>query len=205
MKRPSKRVVPKKVVDEMDGKKETPDVLQIKITLDGSQPPIWRTVLCKSDMNLEKFHGVIQDAMGWHDSHLHLFEVVDQSVGPRDLEYSDTTDEREVTLEDVRFGNATFWYDYDFGDSWGHHIYIEKDVPCDPKVSYPVCIAGERKCPPEDCGGIWGYQSMLDGLADGTISDYMREWLEEYTMGEPWNAEEFDLEKVNSRLRERRF
>ena len=175
-----------------------PTIYQIKIVLVGIEPPIWRTVLCKSDATLVEFHDVIQVAMGWNDSHLHKFNVEDREIGNAEFRLDDycddAEDEREITLEDVA---PSFEYEYDFGDGWVHDVHIEKEVPYDAKVSYPLCIAGERKCPPEDSGGIWGYQSTLDALADGTIDDDRREWMEEFTGGEPWDAEEFNLEMVN--------
>ena len=175
-----------------------PTIYQIKIVLVGIEPPIWRTVLCKSDATLAEFHDVIQVAMGWNDSHLHKFNVEDREIGNAEFRLDDycddAEDEREITLEDVA---PSFEYEYDFGDGWVHDVHIEKEVPYDAKVSYPLCIAGERKCPPEDSGGVWGYQSTLDALADGTIDDDRREWMEEFTGGEPWDAEEFNLEMVN--------
>ena len=175
-----------------------PTIYQIKIVLVGIEPPIWRTVLCKSDATLAEFHDVIQVAMGWNDSHLHKFNVEDREIGNAEFRLDDycddAEDEREITLEDVA---PSFEYEYDFGDGWEHDVHIEKEVPYNAKVSYPLCIAGERKCPPEDSGGIWGYQSTLDALADGTIDDDRREWMEEFTGGEPWDAEEFNLEMVN--------
>lgn len=175
-----------------------PTIYQIKIVLVGIEPPIWRTVLCKSDATLAEFHDVIQVAMGWNDSHLHKFNVEDREIGNAEFRLDDycddAEDEREITLEDVA---PSFEYEYDFGDGWVHDVHIEKEVPYNAKVSYPLCIAGERKCPPEDSGGVWGYQSTLDALADGTIDDDRREWMEEFTGGEPWDAEEFNLEMVN--------
>ena len=175
-----------------------PTIYQIKIVLVGIEPPIWRTVLCKSDATLAEFHDVIQVAMGWNDSHLHKFNVEDREIGNAEFRLDDycddAEDEREITLEDVA---PSFEYEYDFGDGWVHDVHIEIEVPYNAKVSYPLCIAGERKCPPEDSGGIWGYQSTLDALADGTIDDDRREWMEEFTGGEPWDAEEFNLEMVN--------
>ena len=175
-----------------------PTIYQIKIVLVGIEPPIWRTVLCKSDATLAEFHDVIQVAMGWNDSHLHKFNVEEREIGNAEFRLDDycddAEDEREITLEDVA---PSFEYEYDFGDGWVHDVHIEKVVPYDAKVSYPLCIAGERKCPPEDSGGVWGYQSTLDALADGTIDDDRREWMEEFTGGEHWDAEEFNVEMVN--------
>jgi hypothetical protein len=179
-----------------------PTILQIKIKLKGIQPPIWRTVLCKSDMTLEEFHSVIQDAMGWCESHAHMFKIGDERIGMLNPRNELIKDERKFTLEDVPLPRFEYWYD--FGDNWYHDIQIVKEVPYDPNVSYPCCIKGKRACPLEDCGGIWGYQDIVDGYADGTISPSLKEWVEEDGAG-PYDAERFDLAEVNKALRERNF
>ena len=176
-----------------------PTILQIKIKLIGSKPPIWRTVLCKSDTTLKEFHRVIQVTMGWWDTHLHQFVVKGQKIGDcDDIDYME--DERRFTLKDVA-PNEHFVYEYDFGDCWNHDIHIKKEVPHDAKVSYPLCVAGKRNCAPEDCGGIHRYKYIVDGLADGTLDAMTREWMQESTEGEePFNAEQFDLATVNEKL-----
>ena len=119
-------------------------IYQIKIVLIGIEPPIWRTVLCKSDATLAEFHDVIQVAMGWDDSHLHKFNVEDREIDNVDFrldDYRDAEDEREITLEDVA---PSFEYEYDFGDGWEHDVHIEKEVPYDPKVTYPYMQSREN-------------------------------------------------------------
>src|SRR4029077_4994020 len=127
---------------------------------------IWRRLLVPSDLTLAKLHDVIQVAMGWHDAHLHEFRVGDETYGAPDIE-SDAMDERKVRLHQVlgRAG-AKALYTYDFGDSWEHRIVVEKSLPADPKLNYPVCTGGQRAGPPEDCGGIPGFYELMEAIED---------------------------------------
>ena len=145
---------------------------QLKVVLSDLKPAIWRRLLVRGDMNLGLLHAVIQVTMGWTNSHLHQFLVddsyysdpafeLDAGPGERRIE-----DENQALLMNVapRKGDM-LWYEYDFGDSWGHGIRVEKIQPADPawKV-FAECIGGARACPPEDCGGPWGYEDLLDTL-----------------------------------------
>ena len=121
----------------------------VRIELIGIDPPIWRRILCPSETTLDEFHVIVQRAMGWSNCHLHRFEIRDRDIG--NVDYLE--DERKFSLKDVAV-NEHFVYEYDFGDSWEHDVHINKEVPRDANASYPVCVAGQRKCPPEDCGGI---------------------------------------------------
>jgi hypothetical protein len=105
--------------------------------------------------------------------------------------------EAKVKLEDVLGEKSKFLYSYDFGDDWRHEIVVEKVLPSDPKVTYPVCMKGKRACPPEDCGGPWGYVELLDILADRKHPEHKsrKEWL-----GGDFDAEEFALDRVNAEL-----
>ncbi len=141
---------------------------QIKITLVGSKPPIWRRVLVADTMTLARLHDVIQIAMGWTDSHLHQFAVKGQLYGTPDPEFDvEVKDAARVKLGGV-LKQEKDWivYEYDFGDSWEHRIVLEKVLPHDASVPVPRCIAGKRVCPPEDCGGIWGYADLLEAIGD---------------------------------------
>jgi hypothetical protein len=126
--------------------KQVKNIYQIKISLIGAKPPIWRTVLVPSNLKLAAFH-----------------------------------------------------YEYDFGDSWEHKILLEKILPFDTKTALPVCIKGKRACPPEDCGGIWGYEELLEAISNPKHPDHenMLEWL-----GGEFDPEEFDLEEINGNLAE---
>ena len=181
--------------------KQAEAIYQIKITLVGAKPPIWRTVLVPGNMGLDTFHELIQVVMGWTDSHLHQF-ISDKkiySVPDDDFEL-ETEDESQYKLSELLTKEKdTLVYEYDFGDSWEHKILLEKILPFDGKTVLPVCIKGKRACPPEDCGGVWGYEELLETLADPKHPDYddMLEWV-----GGEFDPEEFDLETINEDLAE---
>jgi Plasmid pRiA4b ORF-3-like protein len=164
------------------------DVLSLKVTLRHIRPPIWRRILVPRDMTLADLHRAIQAVMGWEDAHLHSF-----SVGGR--QYSDpamlpdAANEARVTLNSLaRSGTTRFTYTYDFGDDWEHDILIEKRPPATAAKAYPACVAGKRNCPPEDCGGPWGYEELLAALADPNHPEHAErlEWL-----GEAFDPEDF--------------
>jgi len=143
-----------------------PPLYQIKITLAWSKPPIWRRVIVRSDMRLNRFHDVIQRAMGWTDSHLHQFVVDKTFYGKPNPEHSETLNERNYTIAQLAPAvRKKFIYEYDFGDGWNHELLVEKVLPADPAFKHPVCVGGALACPPEDCGGIYGYYEKLAALA----------------------------------------
>jgi hypothetical protein len=144
----------------------TPVVYQIKVTLKGSKPPIWRRMQVISATTLAQLHRILHRVRGWEGSHLYRFVVGGMEYGdPRMLEEMEGEDARRVTLASlVRGAKAKFLYEYDFGDSWDHDLLIEKVLPCDAGKYYPACLTGKRACPPEDCGGIWGYASFLEAI-----------------------------------------
>lgn len=176
-----------------------PKIYQIKITLKHSKPPIWRRLLVAEDTRLDRLHLIIQRAMPWWNYHLHQFMV-------REIEYSDPAfeldyveDERRVTLHDIApTEGARFVYIYDFGDHWEHVVEVKKILPDDPDRGIPVCIKGRRACPPEDVGGIWGYDTFLEALNNPKHPehDMYSEWI-----GGEFDPEEFDLEEINEQLR----
>ena len=148
------------------------DVYQLKVTLRGvAKPPVWRRIAVPATLPLDLLHDVIQQAMGWEDGHLHMFSTTRRDYGSPDPELGHA-DEREVTVAEVlaRPG-ATMLYTYDFGDGWEHDIVLEKVLPPDPVVGVS-CLAGKGACPPEDCGGAWGYASLKEALADPTHEEY---------------------------------
>lgn len=182
-------------------KPETP-VYQLKMTLNGSKPPIWRRVLVPGDITLGELHDVIQIAMGWEDGHLHQFTVGGLCYSNPFFGLAEyvggVKDENRAVLSRVAPGEKfRFVYEYDFGDSWKHVILVEKILPPDPQQKLPVCIKGKRACPPEDVGGIWGYYGFLAALQDPDHperDDYL-EWI-----GGEWDAEAFDLNAINQGL-----
>ncbi len=181
--------------------KSQPLIYQLKVTLNGARPPIWRRVQVPSTMTLGKLHKTIQLAMGWYDCHLHEFEIYGQSYGQPDPSFSfdDVRSERNVRLEHfVAREKFKFSYLYDMGDGWEHKILVEKILPVDPEVRYPRCIKGKRACPPEDCGGIWGYAEFLEAIQNPEHPEHssMLEWI-----GGSFDPEEFDLEEINQQLK----
>ncbi|MGI8936091.1 MAG: plasmid pRiA4b ORF-3 family protein [Phormidesmis sp.] len=182
-------------------KAPTQTVYQLKITLSGARPPIWRRVQVASNITLGKLHKIIQVAMGWYSCHMHEFEILGEAYGEPMPEYDlDIRSERNVRLNTFVTGEKfKFAYVYDMGDSWDHQILVEKVLPADPEVRYPICIKGKRACPPEDCGGVWGYAELLETLSDPENPEHeeMLEWV-----GGDFDAEAFDLASTNQQLKQ---
>jgi hypothetical protein len=172
---------------------------QVKVTLLGIRPPIWRRLQVASSINLRRLHDVIQEAMGWTQSHLYRFEVGDVEFGEPDPEFglpvrsAKATQLRKIAPEP----GAAFLYEYDFGDSWEHRIVVEKVLAPEQGASYPRCLGGKRACPPEDCGGVWGYEHLLEVLGDPRHPEHeeMLEWV-----GGGFDPDAFDLRIINERL-----
>ena len=178
-------------------------VYQIKVTLDGVKPPVWRRLLVPGSISLEKLHDVLQIAMDWTNSHLHQFAAGRQYYGTPDPDFGDNRkNEAGVRLDQLltREKDAMV-YEYDFGDGWMHRIVLEKIVERGQSDVVPSCISGARACPPEDCGGVWGYEEFLNAIRDPSHPEHneMLEWA-----GEPFDPERFDVAEINKRLAPRR-
>jgi hypothetical protein len=176
-------------------------VYQLKITLKGIRPPIWRRIQVAGDMNLHQLHRTIQSVMGWYGGHLHEFIFFGTSFGDRSvLTDMDILEERKFTLNKlISAEKEKFHYLYDFGDGWDHEVLVEKLLPIDERTKYPVCLKGKRACPPEDCGGPYGYQELLEVLKDPSHPEYgeMRGWLPD----EDFDPERFEVEEADAHLR----
>jgi hypothetical protein len=173
------------------------NIITLKVTLRGTKPPVWRRLVMPGTMTLGDLHAAIQAAMGWHDSHLHAFDIGGEQFGDRRM-VDDVADEHRVSLNGLlRSPVVRFTYTYDFGDNWEHTVAFEKSEPVIEGVSYPVCITGKRNCPPEDCGGVWGYQELLAILADPAHPEHAEQidWI-----GEEFDPDDFDLERANTVL-----
>ena len=183
-------------------------VFQFRIDLRGIKPPIWRRILVPETYSFWDLHVSIQDAMGWSDYHLHEFRIknpgshTSRRIGiPEEVYGGDGYGEDEGTEADwdVRITdlfsteNDTAFYNYDFGDDWEHKIKFEKRLPSEPDVKYPICIKGKRACPPEDCGGMWGYEEMLNIIKDPEHEEY-----EEYInwLGGEFDPEHFEKDEI---------
>lgn len=157
-------------------------------------------MLIPDNLTLQQLHIVIQIAMGWFDAHLHEFEIGGVSYGaPDQFEMMDhVVSEQKVKVSQVLGkGIKRFKYTYDFGDNWEHVIEIEKVLPVEPDATYPVCLTGKRACPPEDVGGVWGYEGLLEVFADPNHPEYeeLIDWI-----GDDFDSTEFDIEEVNAML-----
>lgn len=177
---------------------------EFKITLLGISPPIWRKILVPDNYTFWDLHVAIQDSMGWTDSHLHEFEVINPSeagkviIGIQDDSFDDERTilpgwEQKIAAY-FSMNNPEATYLYDFGDDWMHEIRLENVLAREKGLRYPVCVAGERACPPEDCGGIWGYQNFMKIIANPAHKEYEEtlEWV-----GGSFDPERFDLKGVH--------
>jgi hypothetical protein len=174
-------------------------IYEIEITLLESEPRIWRRFAVPADITLAKLHRVIQVVMGWTDSHLHQFETV-EGVRYEDKDLSldpdaEAKDERRAKLNDLLSeAGESLLYSYDFGDGWEHSLELVGTGPALAGQTYPVCLAGERACPPEDCGWLTGYYDMLEAIADPRHPEHenMVEWI-----GGSFDPDALDLLDIN--------
>jgi hypothetical protein len=196
-----------KALEESEGIGSIPAserLYQFKITLLESQPPIWRRIQVRNG-TLDKLHLQIQTAMGWTNSHLHQFEIDGERHGDpeliddgfEDFECVDSTIRKisEIVPKDGK--RFQFTYEYDFGDCWKHDVLFEGCLKAEKGGRYPLCVEGERACPPEDVGGIGGYEEFLEALADPKHEqhDDFVEWAGEF------DPEMFDVEKTTKAMR----
>lgn len=170
---------------------------QLRISLNGTEPEIWRSFKINSNSTFEELHIAIQVVMGWDNSHLYEFKNKDFIIGK---EYDDDyVNEKlipsdSIAIEDVLLRKkSNIIYTYDFGDSWHHEVVVENIIN-DEVLLYPVCLKGEINCPPEDCGGIWGYYNLLDIIKDKKHPEY-RDWID--WVGKDYDPDQFDPEAVN--------
>ncbi len=182
--------------DEEDLRLDT-HTLCLKIVLRGTKPPIWRRLLIPDSMTLADLHEAILVVMKWNGGHLHVFDIDGTQYGDP-ATTDDVQPQHRRTLRSIRAAGASrFTYTYDFGDDWQHVITIEKTPATAGDVTRPCCIGGKRASPPDDCGGVWGYQELLEILADPAHPDREErlEWL-----GDPLEPEVFDLAEANTVL-----
>ena len=173
----------------------------LRVSLQGIDPEIWRIVLVPEDHTLAYLHVILQTVMNWLDCHLHQFEIGGKSYGRPDYDEDaeDLLDERAVKLREVLAAlKKLFLYRYDFGDEWQLELRVTQVLPYDARTHYPQCVDGGRSAPPEDVGGVPGYERLLEAIVDPSDEEH-RELLE--WIGGAFDAEEFDLEFVNFELR----
>jgi hypothetical protein len=187
------------------------NIYQFKIVLKDSDPKIWRRIQVPENYSFYKLHCAIQDAMGWEDYHMHMFEMKDPMTGlklrietPFEDDFGGMFASRSNPIDEAKAKISQYFtltnkkasYEYDFGDGWEHEITLEKILPVEENIKYPKCIAGERACPPEDCGGVWGYEELLE-IRNDPKHEYYEERME--WLGEEFDPEKFDPAKVKFR------
>lgn len=188
-------------------------VFQFKITLKGVRPYIWRRIQVPGDFSFRDFHGVIQCAMGWKFFHLHKFDMnrpgTAQSVtiGKKSVFFAndDNTilDDTEECISDYfTMRNKKCVYEYDMGDSWEHTINLEKILSPsgdNEEAAFPACLDGERACPPEDCGGVFGYRRLLKIIKEPNNAEYksIMQFLAEQYDDKEYDPEHFDLNEID--------
>jgi hypothetical protein len=189
---------------------------EMRITLREIRPPIWRLIQIPGTLHLGCLHDALQIAMGWTNSHLHRFEKDGKHWGVPDLldddDHTDIIDESRTKISDVLTtpGDSVV-YVYDFGDNWRHTVVLEKILPVSATTVRPVCLAGERHCPPEDVGGTPGYEEFLQVVFEPTHEEYEHyvRWAKgpspvNLSVGR-FEPEEFDVRAVNACLSRMRW
>ncbi len=191
---------------ESGTRRSGPATYQLQVLLSATDPPIWRRLQVPGDANLDWLHAVLQVAMGWTNSHQHQFICGEYLYTDPTLELDQyaggppVLDEGKAVVAEVlpTVGNGLV-YEYDFGDSWEHIVTLEKILPAlSPTRLTAVCVGGARACPPEDCGGVGGYEELLNALKNRKHPEHRskKEWL-----GRPFDSEHFDSATVNKWLR----
>ncbi len=188
---------------------------RFKVTLMGISPPIWRSILVPDDYSMWDLHVAIQDAMGWLDYHLHVFRTTSKrakrEIGvPHDFDEGRIEAGWAVPISDFfRAPRDTLSYEYDFGDGWVHEVTFEGKAVREAGVAYPICLSGARACPPEDCGGIPGYEHLLEVLKRPRTQEYNEicKWLRDLHAKSywPYRPDEFDPEAVKFMCPAERF
>src|SRR5215813_11065591 len=190
-------------------------VYQLKITLRGISPLIWRRLLVRAETSVAELHHILQLALGWTNSHLHRFLIHGQEYG---IAYEGgrgfADDPKHIRLADFCLRlRERFLYEYDFGDKWQHDLRVEQILAVEGSRTYPVCIGGKRAAPPEECGGAeiylarwrhWKYDFLYHRLQDGveeTEGDFSTDAEDEDSHVTGYDPDHFDRRQVNAQLR----
>lgn len=186
-------------------------VYQFKITLKHIKPPIWRRIQVPATYTFWDLHIAIQDSMGWTDTHLHHFEILNprtrmkEEIGIPDEDAIDNiilAGWKKNISHYFTSDNDKAQYIYDYGDDWEHEVKLEKILPAIDDIQYPICIAGKRECPPEDCGGPPGYEEFIEAIMDPKHERHeeLLEWIGGDFDPEYFNKDEIDFDDPKHRL-----
>lgn len=191
-----------------NNQKKPTKIYQLKISIKGAKPPIWRRVLVQSDITFYDLHKIIQSIFNWEDYHLYQFygarRYTDVQTAQEDMGYEDEVDAAQYQIsQELKYAKDKIKYIYDFGDDWEHEIVLEKVLKFDEEINYPICTGGRRNGPPEDCGGIWGYSDILYALETKNFDEF------EYLVDDEgdfyykdFDPAYFDKDAINERLRQ---
>jgi hypothetical protein len=181
-------------------KKAPERVFSLRLNVVACTPRIWRRMLVRESMWLSRLHDSIQVAFDWFDYQTHAFALDDLRFGnPVKRDELNVEDDRDVTLADLNLVHRDrMTYEYQIGEGWRVDVRVEKSVPPGKGMLYPLCVAGERAGPPEDCGGLEAFHDMLACLKEPS-SELGREWLG--WLGPDYDPGACDLDKVNRALR----
>lgn len=185
-------------------------VYQLKITLKDIKPPIWRRVLVPGNITFHKLHKIMQAAFGWQDYHLFDFDFGDMVAHIPDPDYTPgelygdvkALNAKRTKIDSLLTERGKCIYTYDFGDVWRHEIVLEKTLPAKEGERYPVCLEGARHRPPEDVGGVPGYEEFLNAIRNPKHpehDDYLV-WAEKDTGGRKFDPEYFYINETNRAL-----
>ena len=178
-------------------------LISLTIVLKETNPKVWRRVLLPANATLGDLHDVIQSVMPWFDYHLHGFLVGDHHYGvpnPEfDMECDPVFEEQDVLLAEVfSEDRKRIEYMYDFGDGWDHVIKVDGFEEPEEGGVYPVCVAGENACPPEDSGSTFGYYEKLRIMQDPSHPMHAEVvgW-----MPPDFDSQAFDVDEANAMIR----
>ena len=184
-------------------------IFQLKVTLDGTKPPVWRRMQIASTLTFYDLHTIIQEIMPWDNYHLHMFTIdwnthiescdMTSVAELQDMHGPDVLLDHKIKLSTfLKYEKQKIQYTYDFGDSWDHTIMVEKIIETKDAFEPAVCLTGKRNAPLEDCGGIPGYYECLECIKNPkNVDEYYSEFLEDTD----WEPEHFDLDQVNTALK----
>jgi hypothetical protein len=176
-----------------------PTVHRLTITLQGTEPAIWRQVEVSSTITLHRLHSAIQAAFGWENSHLWVFSTPQGDYGVPDGDTGHRSASSKKLEAVAPSPGDWICYTYDFGDTWDHAVVVDAVVNAEPGVAYPRYLTGQRAGPPEDCGGVWGYEDLLRILADPADEEHDErlEWLG-LSSADGFDSEAFDVDWVTA-------
>ncbi len=195
----------KKTAGRQAGCEEKPaPIYQLKVSLAFSTPLVWRRIRVQGDISLAQLHEILQLSMGWSDLHAHRFLIGKVFYAPsaQSDNWLETGERSESAYRLAALENDMKWcftYIYDFGDGWEHQIELEESLPAGSGANHPILLAGERACPPENVGGIPGYEEFLTIINDPRHTHHKR--MAAWYGADRFDPDHLDMTRINNRLK----